>query len=107
MNPLKRFARWFASAGGVWQTALIVLLWYIAEATGFIKDPQHFQMMVWLTIFSAVTQNVLAYANRLDTEQGDRILAELRAIMDRIEAKEDQELATLARTELSNPSKEN
>ncbi len=103
MNPLQRFARWFASAGGVWQTAVIVLAWYGAEATGFIKDDQHFQMMVWLTIFSAVTQNVLAYANRQDTQQGDKILAEIQAIASRIEAKEDQELAALAQT----PSKEN
>jgi hypothetical protein len=102
---LRRFARWFASASGVWQTALIVLVWYVAEATGFIHDDQHFQMMVWLTIFSAVTQNVLAYANRQDTEQGDKILAEIQAIASRIEEKEDQELAALAQQ--NTPSKEN
>jgi hypothetical protein len=106
-SPLKRFARWFASAAGVWQTAAVVLAWYGAEATGLIKDDQHFQMMVWLTIFSAVTQNILAYANRQDTEQGDKILAELRTVIDRIEAKEDQELAALAPADNSNPSKEN
>jgi hypothetical protein len=106
-SPLKRFARWFASAAGVWQTATLVLTWYVAEATGLIRDDQHFQMMVWLTIFSAVTQNILAYANRMDTAQGDLILAELRAIIQRIEAKEDQEIATLDLITKQNPSKEN
>jgi hypothetical protein len=106
-GPLKRFARWFASASGVWQTATLVLAWYVAEASGFIHDNQHFQMMVWLTIFSAVTQNILAYSNRQDTEQGDLILAELRAVMQRIEAKEDQELAALDLAAKQTPSKEN
>ena len=104
---LERFAKWFASTAGVWQTTAIVLLWWILESTGVIHDDQHFQLLVVLTIYSAITQPVLAFANRQDTEQGDKILTELRAIAERIEAKEDEELSAIAELVQNKPSKEN
>ena len=33
---LQRFATWFASTAGVWQTAAIVLLWWILESANVI-----------------------------------------------------------------------
>lgn len=85
---LSRFGRWFASSAGVWQTGFLVLVWWIAEFAGLIHDPQHLQLCVWLTIYSAVTQPVLAWVTSKDThEQG--------AQLDRIEAKEDAELDVL------------
>jgi hypothetical protein len=85
---LSRFGRWFASSGGVWQTAVLVMLWWLAEFFGLIRDPQHFQLCVWLTIYSAVTQPVLAWVNKQDSGRSDATLA-------RLEAKEDDELEIL------------
>lgn len=93
---LNRFARWFASSGGVWQTAGLVGLVVVLEYTHVIHDTSMFQLMAWLTIYSGVTQPVLAYANRQDTSQGDLILARIEEISARIEAKEDQEIAILS-----------
>lgn len=85
---LSRFGRWFASSAGVWQTGAIVLAWWIAEFAGLIHDPQHLQLCVWLTIYSAVTQPVLAWVTKQDGARDS-------ATLTRIEAKEDEELATL------------
>jgi hypothetical protein len=90
---LTRFSSWFGSSGGVWQTIVIVSAWYGLEIAGLLHDPQHFQLCVLLTIYS--TQPVLAYANRQDTAQGDALLAEIRAIAQRIDGKEDLELAII------------
>lgn len=93
---LARFGRWFASAPGVWQTAVVALAWWLAEFFGLLHDPQHLQLCVWLTIYSGVTQPVLAWVNRQDTRQGDAILAKLDAALLRIEAKEDHEISLLS-----------
>lgn len=76
---LVRFGRWFASSGGVWQTAVIVVLWWLAEFIGLIHDPQHLQLCVWLTIYSAITQPVLAWVNKMDTRSADATLARIEA----------------------------
>lgn len=107
LRLLERFARWFASAVGVWQTVAAVGGGVVLELVHVIKDDHGFWLLYWLTVYSAVTQNILAFANRLDTVQGDKILAEIQAIAARIEAKEDQELAVLVPTANKTPSKEN
>lgn len=85
---LDRFAKWFSSAAGVWQTLGAVLGWVCLEYGGVVHDSNMFQLMAWLTIYSAVTQPVLAYANRQDTSDADLILA-------RIEQQETVELSKL------------
>jgi hypothetical protein len=85
---LNRFANWFSSAAGVWQTLLIVGAWVTAEYLHFIHDQNMFQLMAWLTIYSAITQPVLAYSNRQDTSDADIIL-------NKIEQMEDKELILL------------
>lgn len=66
---LRWFDRWFTSAGGVWQTLLIVL-GIVAVETFFPRvDPHMFLLMAWLTIYSAVTQPALAHANAEQSEQ--------------------------------------
>lgn len=92
---LKAFARWFGSAAGVWQTFFAVGGWVTLEYLHVVHDDNMFQLMAWLTIYSAITQPVLAYANSQDTKQGEAILNEIRAIASRIESKEDRELAVL------------
>ena len=60
---IRSFGRWFPTVRSIWQTTAVVLLWWIAEFLNFIRDPQHIQLCVWLTIYSAVTQPVLGYVN--------------------------------------------
>lgn len=93
---LKRFARWFASAGGVWQTAALVGVIVVLEYAHVIHDPSMFELMAWLTIYSGVTQPVLAYANKQDTTQGDLILARIEALIGQVEVLEREELVQLA-----------
>jgi hypothetical protein len=93
---LRRFAKWFASSGGVWQTAGLVGLVVVLEILHVVQDDHGFWLLYWLTVYSAVTQPVLAYANKQDTAQGDLILQEIQAVAARIEAKEDQEIAILS-----------
>lgn len=92
---LARFGRWFASSAGVWQTAVLVTVWWLAEFFGLLHDPQHLQLCVWLTIYSAVTQPVLAWVNKQDSAQGNLLLREIRSIAAAIETKEDSELGLL------------
>lgn len=77
---LNRFANWFSSAAGVLQTAVIVTLWVVAEYLHYIHDQNMFQLMAWLTIYSAVTQPVLAYSNRQDTTDADLILTKIEEL---------------------------
>jgi hypothetical protein len=103
---LNRFARWFASAAGVWQTVFICLAWVGAEKVFPRSDPNGLILLYVLTIYSAVTQPILAYSNRLDTEQGAVILKHLGDVLDRVAA---MEAAILEDTEAiqNTPSKEN
>lgn len=90
---LEKFAKWFASPGGVWQTGLVTAAIIAAENIWPHMDPHGFWLLYWLTAYSAVTQPVLAYVNRQDTSHGEDLLEE---ILDDVE-----EIAH------PNPSKEN
>jgi hypothetical protein len=61
---LQKFDRWFGSAAGVMQTLAVVSFLVIAELFGGIHDDHGFWLLYWLTVYSAVTQPVLAYSNR-------------------------------------------
>lgn len=85
---LNRFAQWFASAAGTWQTLIAVAATVVLELTHVIHDNNGFWLLYWLTVYSAITQPLLAYTNKRDASKSDAALA-------RIEAKEDSELALL------------
>lgn len=85
---LKRFAVWFASSTGVWQTVAVCLGWVVVERLFPQSDPNGFLLLYVLTVYSAITQPILAYSNKMDTDATDRILQELRTILDRIESME-------------------
>lgn len=87
---LKTFARWFASAAGVVQTFVLVGALVILESTHMLKDDHGFWLLYWLTVYSAVTQPLLAYANKQDAARSD-------ATLTRIEAKEDAEINILTK----------
>jgi len=74
---LERFAKWFASPAGVWQTAIVTAAVIAAENIWHSMDPHGFWLLYWLTAYSAVTQPVLAYVNRQDTSHGEELLEEI------------------------------
>ncbi len=57
------FADWFGSRAGVWQTLLAVLVVIGFEKAFPRSDPHGFLLLYWLTVYSAVTQPVLAYSS--------------------------------------------
>lgn len=82
MNKLLgRFAVWFASAAGVWETTIVVVAILVAELTDRNLDPHAFALMAALTIYSGVTQPMLAYSN----EQAARRLMRVERRMVRLE----------------------
>jgi hypothetical protein len=80
---------WFSSAAGVWQTVLFCTAWVTFERIFRHVDPNGFTLLYAMTVYSAITQPILAYSNRLDTEQGTAILKDLRSVLDRISTMEE------------------
>lgn len=60
---MDRFADWFASTGGVLQTALLVFFVVLWERIDHHADLHGFWLLYWLTVYSAVTQPVLAFSS--------------------------------------------
>lgn len=94
VRALERFAKWFASPGGVLQTAVVTAVIIAVENIWHGLDPHGFWLLYWLTAYSAVTQPVLAFVNRQDTTHGESLLKEILDDTEEI-------------THLSTPSKEN
>lgn len=61
LRLLRWFGRWFASPLGICQTVLALGLWIAGEKLHVVRDPSGYQILYWLTVYSAVTQPVLAY----------------------------------------------
>lgn len=79
------FGRWFGSPAGVSETLGVVICLVVAEYVWPHLDPQMFVLLVWLTIYSAVTQPALAAASTAATEQAERNaghMIELQATLD-------------------------
>lgn len=74
---LERFARWFASAAGVWQTFIFSAAIVVAEFSGLIHDRNGFWLLYGFTVYSGITQPVLAYVNKQDTNRGEDLLEEI------------------------------
>lgn len=58
---LKAFASWFSSPAGIWQTIGLIALVVLYEKLFPNSDPNGFWLLYWLTVYSAVTQPILAY----------------------------------------------
>lgn len=87
-RAIEAFGRWFASAGSVWQTALLVGAVVIFEAVDPRADQHGFWFLYWATVYSAVTQPVLAYVGMIGARKTDEVL-------ERLEAMEKRELELL------------
>jgi len=87
-RALEWFADWFASRGGVLQTTVVLLVIVTIEAIFGGLDPHGFWLLYWCTVYSAVTQPVLAYCSRRAAAKADLDVAAVKA-------EEDQILATV------------
>jgi hypothetical protein len=94
VQALEKFATWFASAAGVWQTFLFSVGVVSAEFTGLIHDKNGFWLLYGYTVYSGITQPLLAYVNKLDTNHGEDLLEEILDDVEQI-------------THPASPSKEN
>ncbi|GAA4399607.1 hypothetical protein GCM10023147_37200 [Tsukamurella soli] len=66
-RTLDGFAAWFASAAGVLQTFVVTITIFVVEVWKPNLDPQHFLFLLWLTIYSGVTQPILAFVSSRDS----------------------------------------
>lgn len=89
------FERWFSSSRGVYQTAAITAAVIVLEYTHVIHDRGMFEFMAWLTIYSGVTQNILAYSNRRSVDEAKLEEALNRALDEREVALGEEMLALL------------
>jgi hypothetical protein len=87
---ISRFGVWFASAGGVLQTFAFCMAVVVLELIFPAADPHMFWWLVILTVYSGVTQPVLAYVGMTGARKTDEVLAKLEAL-------ESDELAQLIR----------
>src|SRR6478752_2237806 len=73
---LQVFARWFRSPAGICHTIALVAIAVIYEKMFPTSDPNGFWLLYWLTIYSAVTQPVLAYVADVAGAKTDSALNE-------------------------------
>lgn len=79
---LDRFARWFSSGPGVWQTGAITLAVVAVELADRNLDPHAFILMAVLTVYSAITQPALAYSGAIQAHQMEAMIAHLEALLE-------------------------
>jgi hypothetical protein len=77
---LEWFNRWFSSRGGVYQTLALTALVVVFEGIYPDADPNHFWVLYVLTVYSGVTQNILAYGNNKTAQRTELILRRLQRI---------------------------
>lgn len=80
-GPLEKFNRWFTSAQGVYQTTFLVLAVVALEFCRPSIDPHGFWMLYALTVYSGITQPMLAYIAAKSSAKTDRILDRMEDMM--------------------------
>lgn len=73
---LQKFARWFRSPAGIFQTLALVALIVIYEMIFPRVDEHGFWLLYWLTVYSAITQPILAYVADIAGAKTDSVLNE-------------------------------
>ena len=88
---LQAFARWFRSPAGIFHTLFLVASVVVYEAFFPQADPHGFWLLYWLTVYSAVTQPILAYVADASGQQELELIKEelqiLRKLLDAVEEK--------------------
>lgn len=86
-----RFGAWFASALGICETILLVAAWIVGSRLGYF-DHTGFWLLYALTVYSGVTQPVLAFIAYAGSKKAD-------ACLERLERAEDHNLQILSHIE--------
>jgi hypothetical protein len=68
LKAIDGFTIWFTSSAGVAETAMVTAAVVVLEFSFPTVDPHLFWLLVWLTVYSAITQPALAYAGRMSSE---------------------------------------
>lgn len=89
MRPLLWFGKWFASAIGIVQTIIFVAGWIILEKLHVIHDASGYQILYWLTVYSALTQPVLAFIAAKGGAESAKVLAHVETILEHLEKLND------------------
>jgi hypothetical protein len=88
---LQAFARWFRSPAGILHTIVLVSVIVVAETVFPNFDPHGFWLLYWLTVYSAVTQPILAYVADASGNEELKLIKEelqiLRQLQDAVEEK--------------------
>ncbi|WDL97789.1 hypothetical protein [Alicyclobacillus sp. ALC3] len=79
-KTMHRFSVWFASPAGVLQTFALTLLWVIVEHIWPLIDPNGFILLYVLTVYSGITQPVLAYASSVSAAESGLAQQKLEAM---------------------------
>lgn len=83
---LGKFADWFASVAGIIQTSVFVAVVLVVEWFRPSLDPHGFWLLFWLTVYSGITQPVLAFCARRASDKADRDVSTIKLEEDHIEA---------------------
>lgn len=92
---LSAFGDWFASGGGVWETAVVMLgltSYYLVR--GALGHAIFF--LAILTVYSGITQPILALVARAAGKKTDEALAKLMEVEERLATLEEEHGRLLA-----------
>lgn len=87
LKLLHWFGRWFASPLGILQTIILLALWIGAEKLHVLHDPSGYQILYWLTVYSAVTQPILAFIAYEGGKDQEKILGHIELIVEHLDLK--------------------
>lgn len=85
MRVLSWFGRWFASPLGIYQTVLVLVVWIVGEKIHVFRDPDGYQILYWLTVYSAVTQPILAFIANRGAEDTAKVLGHIERIVEHLD----------------------
>ena len=77
---MRRFSDWFASPAGVLETFIVTIGVVIIEHIFPRLDPNGFLLLYWLTVYSGVTQNILAYASNVSADKSETVLMSIQQL---------------------------
>lgn len=77
-----RFSEWFASPSGVMQTFVVTMGIVVIERIWPNLDPNGFWLLYALTVYSGVTQPVLAFAASVSADEATAMQERIQALQE-------------------------
>ena len=88
LNLLRAFGKWFASPLGIYETVVVLMAWIALEKFRIVHDASGYQILYWLTVYSAVTQPILAFIAYEAGNKTDRALEHIERIVEHLDIKD-------------------